>query len=658
MRLSARRTAELCQTSVSILENNTMTKNFPVVKFFLKKLAIYSQFYPHKSMQKKLFLLACFLCTGGLAVPSVFGKEPTKEELLEIMREAHKSGLWKPNITFASQKSKENDPIADAFERSNFLWDWIAIGILNTRRSDKIMSLPQRYLKQVEEILLQKDGESQLGTEMFSKDPVSEIIKRDVAQYVERCCHGDYLDKDEIPNLEAFLVFFHEKLSPFVGEKDCEFTKILDAFKSALLDFGNTVQKIRSAFEKKFEGEPDLKIFLPLMEAFKEKKEALLQIGDQPHPRYERTTFDYNDDIKNFLKRIEASEWMKKLNALRRMTAFKNFKPKDFKAEEEKAKENFGILGLDMNLVKYPNPFKSQKRREEVGKFLKEEAGWFEEEIRSAYKRIGNVTEENFIRSLELLYALTEAAWTCECFDPVSVVQTFKEDLLECDIEMLINENKPKPNDNKLHAGFERLRKEKNINTEAVEKSIYDTYGARFEDNVKKRFYAVATSLLELTDHRISFIKTVRKMEETDYEDGEAAYKDALKQVTEWRLKQEERVKQLKVAEGNFYNTFFGGKKKDWQGNYVATIGDTKQPKCLEILEERLKDYGLWEPIVRGKKADSEKPNVKEQNTVIEDKKQPETVKKEETIPQEYTQLSNEKELKKPTRTRRGKNDN
>ena len=68
--------------------------------------------------------------------------------------------------------------------------------------------------------------------------------------------HDGFLNKDEIPNLEAFLVFFHEKLSPFLGEKGGDFTKTIDAFKSALLDFGNIVQKIRSAFEKNPKANP------------------------------------------------------------------------------------------------------------------------------------------------------------------------------------------------------------------------------------------------------------------------------------------------------------------------------------------------------------------------------------------------------------------
>ena len=88
-------------------------------------------------MQKKCLLLACFLCAGALAVPTVFGKEPTKEELLEIMREAHKKGLWKPNVTLASQKDKENDRVVNAFKRNNFLWNRIATGKIRRRTRPK-----------------------------------------------------------------------------------------------------------------------------------------------------------------------------------------------------------------------------------------------------------------------------------------------------------------------------------------------------------------------------------------------------------------------------------------------------------------------------------------------------------------------------------------
>ena len=112
------------------------------------------------------------------------------------------------------------------------------------------------------------------------------------------------------------------------------------------------------------------------------------------------------------------------------------------------------------------------------------------------------------------------------------------------------------------------------------------------------------------------------------------------------------------VAEGGFYKTFFGGKISQWE--FRPTVGDDfRTIECFESLMFRLKKWGLL-PNEKQSEAKKEEvpqnPNDKEQNTIVEDKKAPEAVK--ETIPQEYTQLSNEKELKKPTRTRRGKNDN
>ena len=137
-------------------------------------------------MRKKLFYIACFLCAGSIVPMTVFGKEPTEEELLEIVREAHKGGLWKPNlnanINLSSSKERTEDPFADALQRSRFFWRWIAKDILNIYESDEIVSLRQQYLEQVKGILLQKDKKDRLWTEMFSKNPVLEILKRDVAQ--------------------------------------------------------------------------------------------------------------------------------------------------------------------------------------------------------------------------------------------------------------------------------------------------------------------------------------------------------------------------------------------------------------------------------------------------------------------------------------------
>ena len=174
--------------------------------------------------------------------------------------------------------------------------------------------------------------------------------------------------------------------------------------------------------------------------------------------------------------------------------------------------------------------------------------------------------------------------------------------MLACDIEGLISKYKPKRETNTLHEGL-LLLKNKGIDTDAVEKSIYDAYISRFEENVKKYYYAEVTALWNLTNHRISFIKTVREMEASDYKDPEAAQQNAAEQVTEWRLKQEEYVQEFRAADVNFYGAFFGVEKKEHDGKYIPTaIGAVKQPGCMDVLEDLLKDYGLWESIVWKKK--------------------------------------------------------
>ena len=594
-------------------------------------------------MRKKLFHVACFLCAGALVPTTVFGQEPTKEELLEIMREAHKSGLWKPNVTLASQKSKENDPVANAFERSYFLWNRIATGILNTYGSDEIVSLPQRYLKQVEKILLQKDGKGLLGTEMFSKDPVLEIIEQDVAQYMGRCCHDGFLDKDEIPNLDAFLVFFHEKLSPFCREKGGDFTKMIDAFKSALLDFGNIVQKIRSAFEKKSEGEPDLKVFLPLMEAFREKKEALLQIGDQPHPRYERTTFDYNDNIKNFLKRIEASEWIKKLNAVRRTTAFIRFKEEDLK----KVPNDFNIFGLDKKYVKYINPFQNPDVDREVGPCVKKALEPYTAKFTDAYKEVGSAMEGWLQRALQDVNGLSINAWYPHTkFDPEPVMKRFDEVVAMCDINGEILRETPKLDLSPRTEAF-RLLQDNAISLElkAVE-CISDACGARFENTVMKHCQSIVTTLRALLSHYFSLVKIIRQIES---EELKMSFKEAKETVALWLHKKDELQQAFMVAEDGFYKTFFGGKKRISWGNFKPTVGDDfRKIECFGTLMAHLKK---WKLLPEEKKEEAGKNNISG-NTIIEDKKEPENV----IIAPEYTKLTNEKEPAKRKR-RTAKND-
>ena len=324
----------------------------------------------------------------------------------------------------------------------------------------------------------------------------------------------------------------------------------------------------------------------------------------------------------DFLDTVNTCAFVKKFNALRRIASFESFKPKDFKAEEEKAKNNFNILGLDMDLVKYPKVF---MQREKAGEFLQEEVEYFVGEIRSAYERIGEVTKANFIGALEFLCKSTDDAWICKCFDPRSVMQTFKETMLECDIEMLINKYKPKPKTNKLHKRFMMLREGKGIDTDAVEKGIYNTYVAHFENNVKRCFYASVTTYWDFINHQISFIKTVRQMAEINPEDTETAFENAKKQASEWCKKREEYRQKFLAAIADFYNAFFGWEKEDCQVNNSKTFGSLKKPKCLRILRERLQTYCLWEePQVKKKEEVPQNPNDKEQNTIVEDKKEPE----------------------------------
>ena len=594
-------------------------------------------------MRKKCFLLACFLCTGALVPTTVFGKEPTGEELLGIMKEAYKKGLWKPNANPASQKDKENTPVTDAFKRNDFLWGWIAGSILNTCRSNRIASFPQQYLEQVEKILLQKDGQGRLGTEVLPKDPVVEIVKRDVTQYVKRCCHDGFLDKDEIPNLEAFLVFFHEKLSPFVGEKGGDFTKTINAFKSALLDFGNIVQKIRSAFEKKFEGEPDLKVFLPLMEAFREKKEALLQIGDQPQPRYERTTSDYNDNIKNFLKRIEASEWIKKLNALRCTTAFIRSKEEDLK----KVPNDFNIFGLDKKYVEYSNPFKAPDIDLAVGPCIREALNPYTEKFTNAYEEIGTVIENQLCCALRNVSTLSNNAWAINTkFDSEPVMKGFDDVVAMCDINDEILLRIPKLDLSQQSEAFQPLQDNAiSLAPEAV-KGISDACGARFENTVMKHCQSIITTLRALLSHYFSLIKTIRQIESKEIT---MSIKEAREIVAHWLLERDKLQQAFTVAEGGFYETFFGGKRQISQWEFESAVdNDFRKIRCFGTLMFRLKKWELLPEEGKPqeeKKEEAGKNNISE-NTIIEDKKEPGIV----IVESEYTKLSNEK---KPAKRKR-----
>jgi len=149
--------------------NKIMMKNFPVKEIFLKKLAICSQFRPHEGMRKKCFLLACFLCTGALAVPTVFGKEPTNAELFNIAKEAYEKGLWKPDLnayTFGKQETyavdglqdiKGNDDLLAAFEKTYACWVRLTKEAYRLYGFDIRMGVLSVWFEDLEKILLQED---------------------------------------------------------------------------------------------------------------------------------------------------------------------------------------------------------------------------------------------------------------------------------------------------------------------------------------------------------------------------------------------------------------------------------------------------------------------------------------------------------------------
>ena len=126
--------------------------------------------------------------------------------------------------------------------------------------------------------------------------------------------------------------------------------------------------------------------------------------------------------------------------------------------------------------------------------------------------------------------------------------------------------------------------------------------------------------------------------------------------IAHWLLEKDKLQQAFTVAEGGFYNTFFGGKKRISWGNFEPTVGDGfRKIECFDTLMFRLKKWKLLpdeKQPRKGKKEEAEKNNISE-NTIVEDQKEPDTV----IVAPKDTKLTNEKELGKPTRKRRGKND-
>ena len=348
------------------------------------------------------------------------------------------------------------------------------------------------------------------------------------------------------------------------------------------------------------------------MEAFREKKEALLQIGDQPHPRYERTTFDYNDNIKNFLKRIEASEWIKKLGAIRRTTAFIRSKEEDLK----KVPNDFNIFGLDKKHVKYSNPFKDPDVEQEVGLYVQKALEPYTEKFTDAYKEVGSTMEGWLQRALQDVNRLSINAWYEHTkFDFEPVMKQFDEVVAMCDINGEILRETPKLDLSRQTEAFQLLQDNAiSLAPEAV-KSISDACGVRFENTVMKHCQSIVTTLRALLSHYFSLIKTIRQIES---EELKMSFKEAKETVALWLHKKDELQQAFMVAEDGFYKTFFGGKKRISWGNFEPTVGgDFRKIECFATLMFRLKK---WKLLPEEKKEEAGKNNISG-NTIIEDKK-------------------------------------
>ena len=120
-------------------------------------------------MRKKCFLLACFLCTGALAVPTVFGAGPTNAELFNIAKEAYEKGLWKPDLnayTFGKQETyavdglqdiKGNDDLLAAFQKTYPCWVRLAKEAHRLYGFDIRMDILSVWFEDLKRILLQED---------------------------------------------------------------------------------------------------------------------------------------------------------------------------------------------------------------------------------------------------------------------------------------------------------------------------------------------------------------------------------------------------------------------------------------------------------------------------------------------------------------------
>lgn len=613
-------------------------------------------------MRKKLFYIACFLCAGSIVPTTVFGKEPTNAELFNIAKEAYEKGFWKPDFDaykFGRQETcaidglqdiKGNADLLAVFEKTYACWVRLTKEAYRLYGFDIRMSILRVWFEDLEKILLQEDDSEWNKVKPLLKGFGKGSLVRNLKREFEYDPVAGI--KSEVPNADAFSAFFLEKMAPFLKKEQLDFDKSTDAVGGALSEFGDAVRSTQSIL-KKCSKKTDLTVFFSIMETFDAKKAALLRSIALPHPLAPNDTIQSDCGADHFLKILDKEPFIQQLETMRKKTAFTRFKSHDL----SKIPNDYNIFGLDKKYVKYSNPFKDPDIDREVESCVQKALEPYTAKFKDAYEEIGITMEGWLQRALQDVNNLSINAWCPHTrFDFEPVMKQFDKVVAMYDINNEIFRETPKLDLSQRSEASLLLEKNAIFLASEAVKGISDACGARFENTVMKHCQSIVTTLRALLSHYFSLVKTIRQIES---EELAMSIEEAREIVAHWLLERDKLQQAFTVAEGGFYKTFFGGKRRISQWEFRPTVGDDfRKIECFEILMFRLKKWGLL-PNEKQSEAKKEEvpqnPNDKEQNTIVEDKKEPEAVK--ETVPQEYTQLSNGKELKKPTRTRRSKSD-
>jgi len=448
--------------------------------------------------------------------------------------------------------------------------------------------------------------------------------------------------KSEVPNADAFSAFFLEKMAPFLKKEQLDFDKSTDAVGDALSEFGDAVRSTQSML-KKCSKKTDLTVFFPIMETFDAKKAALLRSIALPHPLVPNCTIQSGSRADHFFEILNKEPFMQQLETMRKKTAFTRFKSHDL----SKIPNDYNVFGLDKKHVKYSNPFKDPDIDREVESCVQKALEPYMAKFKDAYKEIGITMEGLLQRAHQDVNHLSINAWYPHTkFDSEPVIRRFDEVIAMCDINNEILQETPKLNLSQRSEAFRLLQNNAIfLDSEAV-KSITDACGARFENTVMKHCQSIVTTLRALLSHYFSLVKTIRQIE---LEELAMSIEEAKEIVAHWLLEKDKLQQAFTVAEGGFYKTFFGGKRRISQWKFEPTVGDDfRKIECFDTLMFRLKK---WKLLPEEKKEEAGKNNISG-NTIIEDKKEPENV----IIAPEYTKLTNEKEPSKRKR-RTAKND-